>query len=56
MSIVKNNFNLIFKKIGMEKQISNLFQRLNDEIIKYNPYYNKELVEKAFLFACKAHN
>lgn len=40
----------------MDKQTSNLFEKLNNEIIKYNPYYNKELIEKAFLFAYKAHD
>ena len=39
----------------MEKYVQELFDRLCAEITKYNPYYNKELLQKAFLFAYEAH-
>ncbi|MGE4444387.1 MAG: HD domain-containing protein [Candidatus Altimarinota bacterium] len=39
----------------MEKYVQDLFDLLCAEIIKYNPYYNKVLLEKAFLFAYDAH-
>jgi hypothetical protein len=39
----------------MDRKILELFDKLNNEIIKYNAYYNKELIEKAFLFAYEAH-
>lgn len=39
----------------MEKYVQDLFEKLCDAIIKYNPYYNKELLNKAFLFANEAH-
>lgn len=39
----------------MEKYVEDLYEKLKNEIIKYNPYYNKELINKAFLFAYEAH-
>jgi len=39
----------------MEKYVSDLFEKLNEEIIKYNPYYDKKLINKAFLYAYEAH-
>lgn len=39
----------------MEKYVQDLFEKLGNEMIKYNPYYNKELLQKAFLFAYEAH-
>jgi GTP pyrophosphokinase len=39
----------------MERYVEDLYEKLCDEIIKYNPYYNKQLVNKAFLFAYEAH-
>jgi hypothetical protein len=39
----------------MDRKILDLFDKLNSEIIKYNAYYNKEIIEKAFLFAYEAH-
>lgn len=39
----------------MDKIILELFDKLNNEIIKYNAYYDKELIKKAFLFAYEAH-
>lgn len=43
------------KHFFMEKYVQELFDRLGNEIIKYNPYYNKELLQKAFFFAYEAH-
>lgn len=39
----------------MEKYILELFEKLEAEIIKYNPYYSKELINKAFLYSYQAH-
>lgn len=39
----------------MEKIVEELFDKLNNEITKYNPYYNKDLINWAFLFAYEAH-
>lgn len=39
----------------MEKYVEDLYEKLKNEIIKYNPYYNKELIHKAFLFAYEVH-
>ena len=40
----------------MEKQVLELFYQLESEIIKYNPYYDKALLNKAFEFAYKIHS
>ena len=47
----KNNSKHFF----MVKYVQDLFEKLGNEMIKYNPYYNKELLQKAFLFAYEAH-
>jgi len=39
----------------MEKYVSDLFDKLNEEIIKYNPYYDKNLINKAFSYSYEAH-
>jgi len=39
----------------MEQNIEKLFEKLTKEIIKYNPYYDKRLINKAFLYAYEAH-
>lgn len=39
----------------MEKKVLELFDELNENILIYNTYYNKSLIQEAFLFAYKAH-
>lgn len=39
----------------MEKQINDLFEQLVWEVVKYNPYYDKDLFKRAFLYAYSAH-
>lgn len=39
----------------IENQIEELFEWLEREVSKYNPYYNRDLLKKAFLFAYDAH-
>lgn len=39
----------------MEKIIEELFEKLNQEVVKYNPYYDKDLLKRAFLYAYSAH-
>ncbi|MDD5770082.1 MAG: HD domain-containing protein [Candidatus Gracilibacteria bacterium] len=39
----------------MEKYVNDLYEKLKNEISKYNPKYNKKLIDKAFLYAYKAH-
>jgi hypothetical protein len=39
----------------MDKKVLELFEKLNNEIIKYNPHYDKALIEKAFLYSYQAH-
>lgn len=39
----------------MDRNIDELFEKLNEEIIKYNPYYDKRRIKKAYLYANEAH-
>ncbi|MDP5039141.1 MAG: HD domain-containing protein [Candidatus Gracilibacteria bacterium] len=39
----------------MEKIVVELYENLVQEILKYNPYYDEDLIQKAFLFANEVH-
>lgn len=39
----------------MEKVVLELFEKLKNDIIKYNPYYDKKLINNAFLYAYEVH-
>lgn len=39
----------------MEAYVTRLYEKLKSEIWKYNPQYDKDFIERAFLYAYKAH-
>ena len=48
-------YNKYYYLKNMEKEILDLLNQLKLEIVKYNPYYDQDLLQKAFLFAYSAH-